>query len=33
VVAQEVSRYGLWISIGIVILVVIGQTRSARRRR
>jgi membrane protein DedA with SNARE-associated domain len=33
VVAQTISRYGLWISIGIVALVVVGQMRSARRRR
>jgi membrane-associated protein len=32
-VAQAVSRYGLWISIGIVILVVAGQMRGARSRR
>ena len=33
VVAQEISRYGLWISIAIVALVVVGQIRSARMRR
>jgi membrane-associated protein len=33
VVAQTVSRYGLWISIAIVVLVVVGQMRSARMRR
>jgi membrane-associated protein len=33
VVAQTVSRYGLWISLGIVALVVVGQMRSARMRR
>jgi membrane protein DedA with SNARE-associated domain len=33
VVAQTVSRYGLWISIGIVVLVVLGQMRSGRKRR
>jgi membrane-associated protein len=32
-VAQEISRYGLWISIGIVVLVIAGQVRSARARR
>jgi membrane-associated protein len=33
VVAQAISRYGLWISIGIVILVVAAQVRTARRTR
>ena len=33
VVAQTISRYGLWISIAIVALVVVGQIRSARMRR
>jgi membrane-associated protein len=33
VVAQAISRYGLWISIGIVLLVVAGQVRTARRTR
>jgi len=32
-VAQAISRYGLWISIGIVALVIVGQIRSARARR
>ena len=32
-VAQAVSRYGLWISIAIVVLVVMAQIRSARMRR
>jgi membrane-associated protein len=32
-VAQTVSRYGLWISIGIVVVVVIAQTRNARLHR
>jgi membrane-associated protein len=32
-VAQEVSRYGLWVTIGIVILVVMGQLRAARMHR
>jgi membrane protein DedA with SNARE-associated domain len=31
-VAQTVSRYGLWISIGIVALVIAGQLRGARVR-
>ncbi len=30
-VAQEISRYGLWISIAIVVLIVAGQMRAARR--
>jgi membrane-associated protein len=29
-VAQTVSKYGLWVSIAIVVLVVAGQMRSAR---
>jgi membrane protein DedA with SNARE-associated domain len=33
VVAQAISRYGLWISIVIVVLVVAGQVRAARRTR
>jgi membrane-associated protein len=32
-VAETVSRYGLWISIGIVVLVVAGQMRGARAQR
>jgi membrane protein DedA with SNARE-associated domain len=32
-VAEEVSRYGLWVTIGIVILVVMGQIRASRMRR
>jgi membrane protein DedA with SNARE-associated domain len=32
-VAQAVSRYGLWIAIAIVVVVVIGQIRSARAQR
>jgi len=32
-VAQEVSKYGLWISIGIVVLVIAGQMRNARPQR
>jgi membrane-associated protein len=33
VVAQAISRYGLWISIGVVVLVIAGQVRTARRTR
>jgi membrane-associated protein len=29
-VAQTVSKYGLWVSIAIVVLVVVGQMRGAR---
>ena len=32
-VAQTVSKYGLWVSIAIVVLVVAGQMRSARAQR
>jgi membrane protein DedA with SNARE-associated domain len=32
-VAQTVSRYGLWVSIGIVALIVIGQIRKSRLHR
>jgi membrane protein DedA with SNARE-associated domain len=32
-VAQTVSKYGLWASIAIVILVVVGQIRSVRAQR
>jgi membrane protein DedA with SNARE-associated domain len=32
-VAQTVSKYGLWISIGIVVLVIAGQMRGARTQR
>jgi len=32
-VAQTVSKYGLWVSIAIVILVVAGQMRSVRPQR
>jgi len=32
-VAQAVSRYGLWLTIGIVFLVVVGQMRAARMHR
>jgi membrane-associated protein len=33
VVAEAISRYGLWISIGIVVLVIAVQMRSARTPR
>lgn len=33
VVAQTISRYGLWVSIAIVVLVVAAQVRSARLQR
>jgi membrane-associated protein len=32
-VAQTVSKYGLWVSIAIVVLVIAGQMRGARARR
>jgi membrane-associated protein len=32
-VAQTTSRYGLWLTIGIVVLVVMGQIRAARMHR
>lgn len=32
-VAQEISKYGLWVSIAIVVVVVAGQMRGARRPR
>jgi uncharacterized membrane protein YjfL (UPF0719 family) len=32
-VAQTVSKYGLWASIAIVVLVVAGQMRSVRAQR
>lgn len=32
-VAEAVSRYGLWVTIGIVVLVVLGQMRGARLQR
>jgi membrane-associated protein len=32
-VADEISKYGLWISIGIVVLVVAGQMRHAKAQR
>jgi membrane protein DedA with SNARE-associated domain len=31
-VAQTVSKYGLWVAIGIIVLVVAAQMRSARTR-
>jgi membrane protein DedA with SNARE-associated domain len=31
--ANAISRYGLWISIGIVVLIFIGQLRGARAQR
>ena len=33
VVAQTISRYGLWVSIGIVVLVILGQMRNAQMHR
>jgi membrane-associated protein len=33
VVAEAISRYGLWVSIGIVVLVIAVQIRSARMHR
>jgi membrane-associated protein len=33
VVAQTISHYGLWISIGIILIVVAGQVRQARTVR
>jgi membrane-associated protein len=32
-VAQTVSKYGLWVSIAIIVLIVAGQLRGARMRR
>jgi membrane protein DedA with SNARE-associated domain len=32
-VAQEISKYGLWVSIAIVVLVVASQMRGARAAR
>jgi membrane protein DedA with SNARE-associated domain len=31
VVAKSISHYGLWVSIGLVVLIVIAQVRSQRR--
>ena len=33
VIAQTISRYGLWFSIGIVMLIIVSQVRSARAAR
>lgn len=33
VVAQEISKYGLWLSIAIVVLVVAAQMRTVRMQR
>ncbi len=33
VVAQAISRYGLWVSIAVVVFVVTAQMRGARSRR
>ena len=33
VVAQSVSRYGLWFSIAIIMLIIVTQVRSARAER
>jgi membrane-associated protein len=33
VVAQAISHYGLWVSIGIIVLVVVAQVRSVRMHR
>ena len=33
VVAQAISRYGLWFSIAIIALIIASQVRSARARR
>jgi membrane-associated protein len=32
-VAQTVSKYGLWVSIAIIVLVIVGQVRGARAQR
>jgi membrane-associated protein len=32
-VAQTISRYGLWVSIAIIVLIVAGQVRSSRAQR
>jgi membrane protein DedA with SNARE-associated domain len=31
VVAQSISHYGLWISIGLIVVIVFFQVRSQRR--
>jgi hypothetical protein len=33
VVAQSVSRYGLWFSIAIITVIIVSQVRSARAAR
>jgi hypothetical protein len=33
VVAQTISHYGLWVSLGIIALVVVAQIRSVRMHR
>jgi membrane-associated protein len=32
-VAEDISKYGLWISIGIVVVVIAGQMRHAKAQR
>ena len=32
-VAEDISKYGLWISIGIVVVVIVGQMRHAKAQR
>jgi len=32
-VAQTVSKYGLWLAIALIVLVVAGQIRGARTQR
>jgi uncharacterized membrane protein len=32
-VAEMVSMYGLWVTIAIVVLVIVGQIRGARVQR
>ena len=32
-VAQTVSKYGLWVSIAVIVLVVVGQMRGTRTQR
>jgi membrane protein DedA with SNARE-associated domain len=31
VVAQSISHYGLWISVGLIVIIVVFQVRSQRR--
>jgi hypothetical protein len=33
VVAQEISRYGLWFSLAIIALIIFSQVRRARSYR